>query len=190
MRLTDQRIAEQLGYDRHAVEGGSNGNPRNGSRSRTVLTEAGPVTIEVPRVREGTFEPKTVKNHSRRMPGVDELMISLAARGLTAGEISALFAEVYGADVSKDTISKITDKVLAEMAEWQHRPLDSVYPVIFVDAMVVKTRDGLVANRPTCCAVGVTVDGERDTLGMWVGTGGEGAEYRQQVLAEITNRGV
>ena len=165
-------MSEHLGYDKHAEEGRNNGNSRNGSRCKTVLTETGPVTIEVPRDREGTFEPKTVKKHSRRMPGVDELVLSLSARGLTTGDISALFAEVYGADVSKDTISKITDKVLAEMAEWQNRPLDSVYPVIFIDAMVVKIRDGLVANRTVSCAVGVTVDGERDILGLWVGTGG------------------
>lgn len=178
-------MSEHLGYDKDAVEGCSNGNSRNGSRSRTVLAEAGPVTIEVPRDRGGTFGPKTVKKHSRRMPGVDELVISLSARGLTTGEISALFAEVYGADVSKDSISKITDKVLAKMAEWQNRPLDSVYPVNFMDAMVVKIRDGLVANRPVSCAVGVTVDGERDILGLWVGPGGEGAKYWQQVLNEI-----
>jgi putative transposase len=183
-------MSEHFGYGRHAVEGRSNRNSGNGSRTRTVLTEAGPVTIEVPRDREGTFEPKTVKKHSRRMPGVDELVISLSARGLTTGEISALFAEVYGADVSKDTISKITGKVLAEMTEWQSRPLDSAYLVIFIDAMVVKIRDGLVADRPVSCAVGVTVDGERDILGLWVGTGGEGAEYWQQVLTEIKNRGV
>ena len=117
-------MSEHLGYDKHAIEGRNLGNSRNGTRSKTVLTEAGPVTIEVPRDREGTFTPKTVKKHSRRMPGVDELVISLSAKGLTTGEISALFAEVWGADVSKDTISKITDKVLAEMNEWQNRPLD------------------------------------------------------------------
>jgi transposase-like protein len=182
-------MSEHLGYDKHAVEGRNNGNSRNGTRSKTVLTEAGPVTIEVPRDREGTFDPKTVKKHSRRMPGVDELVISLSAKGLTTGEISALFAEVWGADVSKDTISKITDKVLAEMTEWQNRPLDTVYPVVFIDAMVVKIRDGLVANRPIYCAIGVTVDGERDILGLWVGTGGEGAKYWLQVLTEIKNRG-
>lgn len=183
-------MSEHLGYDKHAVEGRNNGNCRNGARTKTVLTEAGPVAIEVPRDRDGSFEPKTVKKHSRRMPGVDELVISLSAKGLTTGEISALFAEVWGADVSKDTISKITDKVLAEMTDWQNRPLDTVYPVVFIDAMVVKIRDGLVANRPIYCAIGVTVDGERDILGLWVGTGGEGAKYWQQVLTEIKNRGV
>lgn len=136
-----------------------------------MLTEDGPVTIEVPRDREGTFEPKTVENNSRRMPGVDELLISLSAKGLTTGEISALFAEVHGADVFKDTISKITDNnVIAEMAEWQNRPLDAVYPVVFIDAVVVKIRDGLVANRSIYCAIGVTVEGERDILRLWVGT--------------------
>jgi transposase-like protein len=138
-------MSEHLGYDKHAVEGRNNGNSRNGTRSKTVLTEAGPVTIEVPRDREGTFDPKTVKKHSRRMPGVDELVISLSAKGLTTGEISALFAEVWGADVSKDTISKITDKVLAEMTEWQNRPLDTVYPVVFIAR--VSSRSATVWSR-------------------------------------------
>ena len=186
----DVEMSEHLGYDKHAVEGRNHGNSRNGTRTKTVLTEAGPVQIEVPRDREGTFEPATVKKHARRMPGVDELVIALSAKGLTTGEISALFAEVYGAEVSKDTISKITDKVLAELTEWQNRPLDAVYPVIFIDAMVVKIRDGMVANRPIYCAIGVTVEGLRDVLGLWVGTGGEGAKYWQQVLTEIKNRGV
>jgi transposase-like protein len=182
-------MSEHLGYDKHDSSGRNLGNSRNGSRSKTVLTEAGPVTIEVPRDRDGTFEPKTVKKHSRRMPGVDELVISLSAKGLTTGEISAMFAEVFGAEVSKETISKITDRVLAEMADWQGRPLDSIYPVVFIDAMVVKIRDGMVANRPIYCAIGVTLQGERDILGLWVGTGGEGAKYWQQVLAEIKNPG-
>lgn len=182
-------MSEHLGYGKHESSGRNLGNSRNGSRSKTVLTEAGPVAIEVPRDRDGTFEPKTVKKHARRMPGVDELVISLSAKGLTTGEISAMFAEVYGAEVSRETISKITDRVLADMADWQGRPLDSIYPVIFIDAMVVKIRDGMVANRPVYCAIGVTMQGERDILGLWVGTGGEGAKFWQQVLAEIKNRG-
>ena len=118
-------MSEHLGYDKHESSGRNLGNSRNGSRPKTVLTEAGPVEIQVPRDRDSTFEPKVVKKHSRRMPGVDELVISLSAKGLTTGEISAMFAEVYGAEVSKETISKITDKVLAEMADWQGRPLDA-----------------------------------------------------------------
>jgi len=112
------------------------------------------------------------------------MVMSLTAKGLTTGEVQAHLAEVYGTDVSRETISKVTDAVLGEMAEWQNRPLDRVYPVVFIDAMVVKIRDGQVANRPIYCAVGVTVDGKRDILGLWAGTGGEGAKYWLGVLTE------
>jgi transposase-like protein len=117
-------------------------------------------------------------------------VISLAAKGLTTGEIAAHFAEVYGAAVSRDTVSRITDRVLEEMVAWQSRPLDELYPVVFIDAIQVKIRDGQVANRPVCTVIGVTVDGMRDILGLWVGDGGEGAKYWHQVLSEIRNRGV
>ncbi|MGU3587327.1 IS256 family transposase, partial [Rhodococcus sp. C26F] len=117
-------------------------------------------------------------------------ILSLSAKGLTTGEIAAHFDDVYGATVSKETISKITDKVLAEMAEWSVRPLDPVYPVLFIDAIHVKIRDGQVANRPVYVAVGVTTAGERDILGLWAGDGGEGAKFWLAVLTEIKNRGV
>jgi transposase-like protein len=118
------------------------------------------------------------------------MVCSLVAKGLTTGEVSAHLAEVYGAQVSKDTISRITDRVLEGMSEWQSRPLDPIYPVVFIDCIVVKIRDGQVANRPIYTAIGVTVDGERDILGLWAGAGGEGAKYWQHVLTEIKNRGV
>lgn len=117
-------------------------------------------------------------------------MLSLSARGMTHGDISAHLADVYGSEVSKTTISTITDKVLEGMADWQNRPLDPVYPVVFVDCIHVKVRDGQVANRPIYVALAVTVEGNRDILGLWVGDGGEGAKYWQQVLTEIRNRGV
>ncbi len=180
---------DHLGYPKHAVEGRDRGNSRNGTRSKTVLTEVGEVEIEVPRDRDGSFDPKIVRKRQRRLAGVDELVISLAAKGLTTGEIAAHFADVYGAEVSKDTISRITDRVLDELAAWQSRPLDQVYPVIFIDAIHVKIRDGKVANRPVYTVVGVSVDGERDILGLWVGDGSEGAKYCHQVLSEILNRG-
>lgn len=129
---------DHLGYPKHAVEGRDRGNSRNGTRSKTVLTEIGEVQIEVPRDRDGSFEPKIVAKRQRRLVGVDELVISLTAKGLTTGEISAHFQDVYGAEVSRDTISRITDRVLEELAGWQTRPLDRVYPVIFIDAIHVK----------------------------------------------------
>jgi putative transposase len=184
----EAEMSEHLGYDRHDPAGKNTGNSRNGTRSKKVLTDVGPVEIEVPRDRDGSFEPQLVKKHQRRLTGVDEMVISLVAKGLTTGEVQAHMAEVYGADVSRDTVSRITDRILEEMSDWQNRPLDRVYPVVFIDALVVKIRDGQVANRPVYTAIGVTVDGERDILGLWVGNGGEGAKFWLQVFTEMKNR--
>jgi putative transposase len=191
-------ITDHLGYDRHDAAGRDGGNSRNGHRAKTVLTEVGPVEIDVPRDRDATFEPKIVAKRKRRLSGVDELVISLSAKGLTTGEVQAHLGEVYGAEVSRQTISTITDKVMEGMAEWQNRPLDPVYPVIFIDAINVKIRDGKVANRPIYVALAVTCEGRRDILGLWAGEapsvtgapGGEGAKYWLHVLTEIRNRGV
>ena len=186
----EAELTEHLGYQQYDAAGRDGGNSRNGTRTKTVFTEIGPVEIEVPRDRAGTFEPAIVKKRQRRLSGVDQIILSLSARGLTTGEISAHFADVYGATVSKDTISRITDKVLEEMADWRGRPLDRVYPVIFIDAIVVKVRDGQVTNRPIYVAIGVSCGGERDILGLWAGDGGEGAKFWLGVLTEIKNRGV
>jgi transposase-like protein len=183
-------ITDHLGYDRHDPAGRNTGNSRNGTRSKTVLTEVGPVEVTVPRDREGSFEPKIVAKRQKRLTGVDEMVISLSAKGLTTGEVQAHLAEVYGAEVSRQTISTITDKVVEGMAEWQNRPLDPVYPVIFIDAINVKIRDGKVANRPIYVALAVTCDGHRDILGLWAGDGGEGAKHWLHVLTELKNRGV
>jgi transposase-like protein len=156
-----------------------------------VLTEnTGQVEIDVPRDRAGTFEPQIVRKRQRRLNGVDEVVLSLYAKGLTTGEISAHFAEIYGASVSKETISRITDKVLEEMNEWSVRPLDATYAAIFIDAIVVKVRDGQVANRPFYAAIGVTLAGERDIRGLWAGSGGGGAKFWMAVLTDLRNRGV
>jgi putative transposase len=186
----EAEMDEHLGYQVHEAAGRNSGNSRNGSRPKTVTTEIGPLELDVPRDRNSTFEPKLVRKRQRRLTGVDDMVCSLVAKGLTTGEVSAHLAEVYGAQVSKDTVSRITDRVLEGMSEWQNRPLDPIYPVVFIDCIVVKIRDGQVANRPIYTAIGVTVDGERDILGLWVGTGGEGAKYWQHVLTEIKNRGV
>ena len=186
----EEEISDHLGYDKHDPAGRNGGDSRNGCREKTVLTEIGPVTIEVPRDRDGSFEPVIVGKRQRRLNGIDQIVLSLTARGLTTGEICAHFAEVYGARVSKDTISRITDKVIEEMAEWRNRPLDRVYPVLFIDALVVKVRDGQVVNRPIYVVIGVTVDGERDILGLWAGDGSEGAKFWLAVLTELKNRGV
>ncbi|QGK72250.1 IS256 family transposase [Allosaccharopolyspora coralli] len=186
----DAEMTEHLGYDKHEVSGRNGGNSRNGTRAKTVLTEIGPVEIEVPRDTDSSFDPQIVKKRQRRLTGIDEIVLSLSAKGLTTGEIAAHFGDVYGASVSKDTISRITDKVVAEMTDWSNRPLDRVYPVVFIDAIHVKIRDGQVTSRPVYVAIGVTVGGERDILGLWAGDGGEGAKFWLAVLTEIKNRGV
>jgi putative transposase len=186
----DGEMTDHLGYEKHDPAGKNGGNSRNGNRAKTVLTEVGPVEIAVPRDREASFEPKIVRKRQRRLTGVDEMVISLAAKGLTTGEVQAHLAEVYGTDVSRQTISTITDKVLESMAEWQSRPLDPVYPVIFIDAIHVKIRDGAVANRPIYVALAVTAEGRREILGLWAGDGSEGAKHWMHILTEIKNRGV
>ena len=171
----NEEMTEHLGYDKHDPPEAGTGNIRNGTRAKTVLTDTtGAVELDVPRDRAATFEPQIVKKRQRRLNGVDEIVLSLYAKGLTTGEISSHFAEIYGASVSKETISRITDKVLEEMQDWSARPLDEVYAAIFIDAIVVKVRDGQVANRPIYAAIGVSLDGHRDVLGLWAGTGGEG----------------
>jgi transposase-like protein len=184
-------LDDHLGYSRHAPEGRNSGNSRNGHRDKTVLTEAGPVEIAVPRDRDSTFEPKIIAKRQRRLSGLDDLVVSLSAKGLTHGEICAHLEEAYGAGVSKQTITTITGRVEEKLTEWQSRPLDPVYAVVFIDAIMVKIRDGQVANRPVYVALGVTVDGERDILGLWAGEhgDGEGAKFWLRVLAEIKNRG-
>ena len=142
-----------------------------------VTDSVGPVGIEVPRDRDGSFEPVVVRKRQRRLPGVDEVVLSLYARGLTTGEISAHFQEIYGADVSRETVSRITERVVAEKDEWCSRPLDRVYAAVFIDATVVKVRDGQVANRAFYVAVGVDLEGGRDVLGIWASPAAEGARY-------------
>jgi putative transposase len=188
----NEEMTEHLGHEKHQAEPDREStNVRNGSRAKTVVSDAaGEVRIDVPRDREGTFEPQIVKKRQRRLADVDEIVLSLYAKGLTTGEISAHFAEIYGASISKETISRITDTVVAEMTDWASRPLDPVYVAVFVDAIVVKVRDGQVANRPIYAAIGVTVDGGKDVLGLWAGTGGEGAKFWMSVLVDLKNRGL
>jgi transposase-like protein len=185
-------LDDHLGYSKNDPAGRNGGNSRNGHRAKTVLTEAGPVELSVPRDRDASFEPRIVAKRQRRLTGVEDLVISLSARGLTHGEIAAHLAEVYGAEVPEQTITAITDRVMDGMAGWQSRPLGPVYAVVFIDAINVKIREGQVASRPACLALGVTVDGERDVLGLWAGEhgDGEGAKYWLRVLTEIKNRGV
>jgi putative transposase len=187
----DQELTEHLGHEKNGPVVNETGNVRNGSRPKTVLTEStGEVEVDIPRDRAGTFEPQIVKKRQRRLSGVDEIVLSLYAKGLTTGEISAHFAEIYGASVSKETVSRITDRVIEEMQAWQSRPLDEVYAAVFIDAIVVKVRDGQVASRPVYAAIGVTLAGDKDVLGLWAGPGGEGAKFWMSVLTDLRNRGI
>lgn len=187
----DVEMADHLGYEPYESIGRGSGNSRNGAYPKTVRTDVGPVELRMPRDRQGTFEPVTVPKHVRRLDGLGANVISLYAKGLTTGEIQAHLAEIYDTEVSRETISKITDQVLPDMVAWQSRPLDRVYPVMLIDAIVVKVRDSQVANRPVYVAIGVNLDGERDVLGLWLGpSGGEGAKQWMSMLTELRNRGV
>ena len=189
----EEELVDHLGYDKHDPVGRNGGNSRNGYRSKTVVTDtSGEVTIDVPRDRDGSFEPRIVAKRQRRLSDLDTLVISLYSKGLTTGEISAHLLEVYGANVSKDTVSRITDKIVDDMTSWWARPLEKVYAAIFIDAIIVKVRDGQVANQPFYAAIGVDLDGHKDILGIWAGGNGDGesAKFWLNVLTELRNRGV
>jgi transposase-like protein len=189
----EEEMTDHLGYDKHDPAGRDGGNSRNGTRAKTVISDAaGELTVEVPRDRDASFTPVIVKKRQRRLGPVDEIVLSLYGKGMTTGEISAHFAEIYGASVSKEVISNITDKVLEEQQAWSSRPLASHYVAVFVDAIHVKVRDGAVANRPFYAAIGVDLRGHRDVLGIWAGTpgAGESAKFWISILTELKNRGV
>jgi len=188
----DEEMSEHLGYDKGDQAGRNRANSRNGKRTKTVITDnAGPVEIVVPRARDGTFEPVIVPKRARRLSDLDAVVLSLSAKGLTHGEISAHFADVYGASVSEDVVGRITDRVVAEMQAWWARPLEKVNAAVFIDAIMVKVRDGQVRNRPVCAAIGVDLAGHKDILGMWAGDGdGESAKFGYAVLTDLKARGV
>lgn len=182
-------MADHLGYGPHERTG--SGNWRNGAYDKTVVTEIGEVELRVPRDRAGTFEPLVVPKYQRRLDGLAGNVISLYAKGLTTGDIQQHLLEIYGTDVSRETISKITDQIVHDMMAWQNRPLDPVYAVLVIDCLVVKVRGSQVANRPVYVAIGVNLDGERDVLGLWLGpSGGEGAKQWATMLTELRNRGL
>src|SRR5262245_29365705 len=184
-------LADHLGYEPYEAAGRGSGNSRNGSYPKTVTTEIGDVDLRVPRDRNGTFDPQTVPKHQRRLDGLTGQVISLYAKGLTTGDIQAHLFEIYGTEVSRETISKITDVIVEDMLAWQNRPLDPIYPVLLIDAIMIKVRDAQVANRPVYVAIGVNLDGERDVLGLWLGpTGGEGAKQWMTMLTDLRNRGI
>jgi putative transposase len=189
-RALSAELTEHLGYEPHQEPPGGMGNTRNGSTPKTLATEHGPVRIGTPRDRRGSFEPQIVGKGQRRFEGFDDKILALYSRGLSARDIEAHLAEIYGVQVGRDLISRVTDAVMDDVREWQQRPLDDVYPVIFLDALVLKIREGGTVQRRACyLALGVTVEGERDVLGMWFQET-EGAKFWMQVLSELKQRGV
>jgi len=193
-RLVERALAaeltEHVGYEPHAEPPGGAGNTRNGSTPKTLLTDHGPVRIGTPRDRAGTFSPKIVAKGQRRVPGLDEKIVALYAGGMTTRDIEAYIGGLYGPGVGRDTVSRVTAAVLEDAKAWQSRPLEAVYPILYLDAMVVKIRDGQAVRNVACyLAVGVNIEGERDVLGMWFQRS-EGAKFWLQVLTELKTRGV
>ena len=186
----EAELAHHLGYAWHEGSSDGSGNKRNGVTRRTVATEAGSVEVAIPRDRAGTFVPKILPKNARRIAGFDGQVLDLYAKGLTLGEIREHLADFYGTEVSTELLSQVTDQIAEELAEWHNRPLDPVYPVLFVDAVHIKIRDGAVANRPVYLVIGITMRGAREVLGVWAGVGGEAASFWAQVLGEVKNRGV
>ena len=191
-RALGGELAHHLGYQAGAEKPAGQTNCRNGKTRKTLRTEEGELSLRIPRDREGSFEPQLIKKDERRLSGFDEKVIALYARGLTVREIQGYLEELYGDSVSPDLISEVTDEVMEEVREWQNRPLDAMYVIMYIDALVVKIRtDGRVANRPVYLVTGVDVDGYKHVLGVWIGSSeGEGKAYWANVLTELHNRGV
>lgn len=189
-RALQAEMTDHLGYEPGAPEGQGSGNSRNGAGKKTLRTDQGEVTVEVPRDRNGTFEPKLVKKHQRSFKGFDDKILSMYARGMSVRDIQAHLAEIYGTEISPDFISRVTDAVVDEVQAWQARPLDPVWPIVFLDALVIKVRDqGVVQNKSAYIALGMGVDGHKEVLGIWLEST-EGAKFWLKVITELKNRGV
>lgn len=189
-RALEGEMAEHLGYERHATSGTNSGNSRNGTGSKTVLSDTGPLEIAVPRDRNGAFEPQLVEKRQRRLPGFDDKVIALYARGMTTREIQGHLKELYGTEVSPALISSVTDSVLDDVKAWQNRALSSVYPIVYLDAIHVKMRNsGRVESCAVYLALAVNLEGNKELLGLWIGAA-EGAKFWLSVLTELQSRGV
>jgi putative transposase len=189
-RAMSAELTDHLGYEPHQEPPGGTGDSRNGSTPKTLATEHGPVRIKTPRDRKSTFEPQIVRKGQRRFEGFDDKILALYSRGLSVRDIEAHLQEIYGVSVGRDLISRVTDAVMEDVRAWQQRPLEDVYPVLFLDCLVLKIREGGTVQRRACyLALGVTVEGDRDVLGMWFQET-EGAKFWMQVLADLKQRGV
>jgi putative transposase len=189
-RALQAELTTHLGYERHSPEGHHSGNSRNGASGKRLKGDFGTVEIEVPRDRQGSFEPKLIPKGVTRFPGFDDKILSLYARGMTTREIQGHLEEMYQVEVSPTLISNVTDAVIEEVKAWQSRPLDAIYPIVYLDALVVKMRvDGRVENRAVYVAIGITLAGYKEVLGLWT-SANEGAKFWLQVLTELQNRGL
>jgi putative transposase len=189
-RAMEVELTDHLGYEPHQEPPGGAGNTRNGSTPKTLITEHGEVQLDTPRDRQGTFEPKIVRKRQRRFEGFDDKILALYSRGLSTRDIEAHLQEIYGVKVGRDLISRVTDAVMDDARAWQTRPLEDVYPVVFLDALVLKIRDGGSVQRRACyLAMAITMDGDRDVLGLWF-QATEGAKFWMQVLSDLKQRGV
>ncbi|MFK5185915.1 IS256 family transposase, partial [Glaesserella parasuis] len=181
-------LTDHLGYEKHQPRKGKNA--RNGYTSKTVICDEGEIEIETPRDRDGTFEPQLIKKNQTRITGMDEQIIALYSKGLSNQEIVEMFKELYDADVSSSLISRVTDAVKERVMEWQNRPLDAVYPIVYLDCIVVKVRqDGRIINKSVFVALGVNLEGHKELLGLWIAEN-EGAKFWANVLTELQNRGL
>lgn len=189
-RALGAELTEHLGYEPGAPEGTGTGNSRNGASPKRLVTEQGEIPIEVPRDRNGSFEPQLVKKHQRRFDGFDDKILSMYARGMTVRDIQGHLSELYGTEISPSLISAVTDAVVDEVTKWQSRPLDAIWPVIYLDAIVLKVREqGVVRNKHVYLALGISLEGKKEVLGMWLETT-EGAKFWLKVITELKNRGV
>ena len=189
-RAMEVELTDHVGYEPHQEPPGGAANQRNGTTPKTLITEHGKVPIDAPRDRDGSFEPKIVRKRQRRFVGFDEKILALYSRGLSTRDIEAHLQEIYGVNVGRDLISRVTDGVMDDVREWAKRPLEDVYPIVFLDCMVIKVREGgTVQRRALYLALGVTLDGDRDVLGMWFQES-EGAKFWMQVLTDLKTRGV
>lgn len=189
-RALEGEMAAHLGYERHASEGRGSGNSRNGKSKKTVQTASGQFALEVPRDRDGSFEPRLVRKRQRRLEGFDDKVLALYARGQSTREIQGQLEEMYGVEVSPALISNVTDSVLDDVRAWQSRPLSAVYPIVYFDALFVKSRqDGAVKSKAVYVALGINMEGEKELLGLWIGDS-EGAKFWLRVFTELKNRGM
>ena len=189
-RAMNAEMSHHLGYEKHAAGGRGSGNNRNGKSRKKIQGDFGSVEIEVPRDRNGTYDPKIIPKHERRFAGFDEKILSMYARGMTTRDIQGHLEEMYGVEVSPALISEVTDGVVEEVKAWQSRPLEPIYPIVYLDALMVKMRhEGRVENRAVFVGIGVNLEGVKEVLGLWT-SAAEGAKFWLQILTEIRNRGV